>query len=140
MDRMHAAWHSLLIGLPILLVHLALTTVLLLVGLGIYVKLAPVCEIALLREGNLAVATVFSGQMLALAIPLSAMLVTSVNAPDIVLWGIVAVILQFIAISCLRMLWPGMPERIARGEVAPAVVYACSQVVIGLLTAAAIAG
>ena len=140
MERMHAAWNGLLIGFPVLLLHLALTTGLLLIGLGLYAKFAPYKEIAQLREGNVAAAIVFSGQMLALAIPLSAMLANSVNMSEIVLWGVVTVLLQFIAIVSLRLLLPGLPARVARGEVAPALVYACGQLVTGLLTAAALSG
>jgi putative membrane protein len=138
MEHMNAAWHGLLIGFPVLLGHLALTTGLLVVGLGIYAKLEPYHEIARLREGNVAAAIVFSGQMLALAIPLAAMMANSVNVPEIVLWGVVTVILQFIAIVSLRLLLPGLPARVARGEIAPALVYASGQIVTGLLTAAAL--
>jgi len=140
MERMHAAWNGLLIGFPVLLGHLALTTGLLIVGIGIYVKLAPFHEIARLREGNIAAAIVFSGQMLALAIPLAAMMANSVSLPEIVLWGIVTVFVQFIAIISLHLLLPGMRGCIARGEIAPALVYACGQLVTGLLIAAALSG
>ncbi len=140
MERMNAAWHGLLIGFPVLLGHLALTTGLLLVGLGLYAKFAPYQEIERLREGNVAAAIVFSGQMLALAIPLAAMMANSVSMPEIVLWGIVTVFLQFIAIVSLRLLLPGLPALIARGEIAPALVYACGQLVTGLLNAAALSG
>lgn len=140
MERMNAAWNGLLIGFPVLLAHLALTAGLLIVGLGIYAGLAHYHEIARLREGNVAAAIILSGQMLALAIPLSAMLANSVNMPEIVLWGIVTVFLQFIASISLRLLIPGLPERVARGEIAPALVYACGQIVTGLLNAAALSG
>lgn len=137
---MSAAWNSVLIGLPVLLVHLALTTGLLLAGLGFYLRFAHCRELELLREGNLAAAIVFGGQMLALGIPLSAMLANSVNVPDIVLWGLITVILQFVAIFCLRRLLPGLPDSVLQGKVAPAVVYACGQLTTGLITAAALSG
>jgi putative membrane protein len=140
MDRMNAAWHSVLIGFPVLIVHLGLTTALFLVGLGIYWKVTPFREIELLRGGNIAAAMILSGQMLSLAIPLSAMMVNSVSAPDIVLWGVVCLMLQFIAIACLHRLLPGMDQRFERGEIAPALVFTTTQVVVGLLTAAAVSG
>ena len=137
---MLSAWHSVQIGVPVLLVHLALTTGLLLVGLAIYLRFAHCRELELLREGNIAAAVVFGGQMLSLAIPLSAMLASSVNVPDIVLWGVITVVLQFVALFCLRRLLPGLPDSVAQGKVAPAVVYACGQLTAGLITAAALAG
>lgn len=137
---MSAAWNSVLSGLPVLLLHLTLATGLLLAGLGVYLKFVHCRELELLRDGNLAAAIVFGGQMLALAIPLSAMLASSVNVPDIILWGLITLVLQFVAIFCLRRLLPGLPDCVLHGRVAPAVVYACGQLVTGLLTAAALSG
>jgi putative membrane protein len=135
-----AAWNSVLIGLPVLLVHLALTTGLLLAGLAFYLRFAHCRELELLREGNMAAAVVFGGQMLSLAIPLSAMLANSVSIADIFLWGVITVVLQLIAIFCLRRLLPGLPDSVLQGKVAPAFVYACGQLVTGLITAAALTG
>lgn len=137
---MNAAWQSVLVGLPVLLVHLALTTGLLLAGLGLYMRFAHCRELELLREGNMAAAIALGGQMLALAIPLCAMLANSVNVPDIFLWGCITVILQFVAIFCMRRVMPDIRQRLISGEAAPAVFYACGQVVTGLLTAAALSG
>jgi putative membrane protein len=135
----NAAWQSVLVGLPVLLVHLALTTGLLLAGLGLYLRFAHCRELELLREGNMAAAIAFGGQMLALTIPLCAMMANSVNVPDILLWGCITVILQFVAIFCMRRVVPDIRQRVMGGEAAPAVLYACGQVVTGLLTAAALA-
>jgi putative membrane protein len=137
---LNAAMHGVMVGLPVLLVHLALTTGLLLAGLWLYIKLAPFREIELLRQNNLAAAIVFGGQMLGLSIPLAAMMASSVNLLDILLWGVVTVALQFFAIFCLRLLLPGTAGCIARGETAPATVFACGQIVAGLLTAASLSG
>jgi putative membrane protein len=140
MERMNAAWHGLLVGLPVLLAHLALVAGLLLLALTLIAKFAPYREIERMREGNVAAAIVFSGQMMALAIPLAAMLANSVNLPEIALWGIVTVTLQLVAIVALRLLLPGLPERVARNEIAPALVYACGMTVTGLLSGAALSG
>jgi hypothetical protein len=67
---MNAVWHGVLIGLPILLIHLTVTTALLIGGVAIYVyAAAPYREIEQIREGNVAAAIVLSGQILAIAIP-----------------------------------------------------------------------
>jgi putative membrane protein len=68
------------------------------------------------------------------------MLASSVNVPDILLWGFITVVLQFVAIFCLRRLLPGLPDCVLQGKVAPALVYACGQLVTGLMTAAALTG
>jgi putative membrane protein len=132
-----AAWASLLAGLPVLLVHLAVTTGLLLGGVALYVRLAPYHELECIRAGNPAAAIVLSGQTLGLAIPLAAMLASSVDVADIVLWGFVTIILQFIAIVAVRLSIHHLPALIKRGEIAPALVLGCAQIAAGILNAAA---
>lgn len=137
---MNAAWQSVLVGLPILLIHLAVATGLLIGGVALYVYLAPYRELELIREGNVAAAIVLAGQTLGLAIPLAAMLVSSVNVADIALWGIIALMLQYIAILAVRLSISQLCAHIARGDVAAALVLAIGQVAAGLLNAAAVSG
>jgi|SRR5579864_669232 len=139
MTGMSSAWQSVLAGLPILVVHLALTTGFLLGGVALYVSLAPYRELELIREGNVAGAVVLSGQTLGLVIPLGMMLATAVNIPDIILWGVITVVLQFIAIAAVRLSIRNLPALIKRGDTAPALVLACAQISAGILIAAALA-
>jgi putative membrane protein len=135
-----AAWDSVVTGLPVLLVHLGTTTGLFLAALALYIWLTPYREIQLIRDGNIAAAITLSGQMLALAIPLAAMMAHSVSVPDIILWGVVTVILQLTAFAAVAVLIRHLPAAIERGEIGPALVLACGQIVAGLLNAAAMSG
>lgn len=137
---MNEVWHSVLLGLPILLMHLAVTTGLLIGGVAVYVYAAPYRELELIREGNVAAAIVLSGQTLAIAIPLAAMMANSVNVMDIALWGVVTLILQFIAVLAARLLISQLGSHIARGDIAAALVLAVGQIAAGLLNAAAMSG
>ena len=137
---MIAAWNSVVAGLPVLLLQLGVTTGLFVLGLGIYVWVTPYREIELIRAGNPAAAVTLAGEMLALGIPLAAMMAHSVNIPDILLWGIVAIVLQLIAFGAVAILIPGLAAAIRRGEVASALVLASGQVVAGILNAAAMSG
>ena len=85
-------------GLPVLLLQFAICIVLLVVGVAIYTKVTPFHERELLREGNVAAATVLSGAVIALAIPLAALLATTRAVLDIVVWGIVAILLQLVTV------------------------------------------
>jgi putative membrane protein len=134
----NSAWNSVLAGLPILLVHLALTSGILMAGIAGYILFAPYRELELIREGNVAASIVLSGQTLGLTIPLAAMLATSVSVPDILLWGAITIVLQFIAIAAVRLSIHHLPALIKKGEVAPAVVLACGQIAAGILNAAAL--
>jgi putative membrane protein len=135
---MNAAWESVVAGVPILLVHLAVTTSLLVCGVTIYVTVAPYREFELIRKGNVAAAIVLSGQTVALAIPLAVMMANSVSVPDIVLWGLVAIILQFVAIVAARLSIPHLPAAIRRGEISAAIVLVTAQLAAALLNAAAL--
>jgi putative membrane protein len=137
---MLAAWNSVVAGFPVLLIQLAATTALFLVGLAIYVRLTPYRELKLIQEGNVAAAIALAGQMLALAIPLGGMLAHSVSLPDIALWGVVAVILQLIAFAAVALTVRHLPAAIERGEIAPALVLATAQIVAGIFNAAAMSG
>jgi putative membrane protein len=137
---MLAAWNSVAAGLPVLLVQLAATTALFFAGLAIYIWLTPYRELKLIREGNIAAAISLSGQMIALAIPLGGMLAHSVNVPDVLLWGAVAVVLQLIAFGAVAILVRDLPKAIERGEIARALVLAAAQIVAGIFNAAAMSG
>jgi putative membrane protein len=137
---MLAAWNSVGAGFPVLLVQLATTTLLFIIGLAIYIWLTPYRELTLIRQGNVAAAIVLSGEMLALAIPLGGMLAHSVNLADIVLWGVVAVILQLIAFAAAAVLVRDLRHAIERGEIASALVLAAAQIVAGIFNAAAMSG
>jgi putative membrane protein len=89
---------------------------------------------------NVAAAILLSGQSLALAIPLAAMMEYSVNVPDIVLWGLATIFLQFIAIVAVRLSIHHMTALIRRGDIAAALVLASAQVAVGILNAAALSG
>jgi putative membrane protein len=137
---MLAAWNSVVAGFPVLLVQLAATTGLFIGGLAIYVWLTPYRELKLVRDGNIAAAITLAGQMLALAIPLGAMLAHSVSLPDIALWGVVTVILQLIAFAAVALVVRNLPAAIERGEIAPALLLAAAQIVAGVFNAAAMSG
>ena len=64
-------------GLPMLLLQFVLVLALLVAGIFIYMGVTPFHERELLRNGNSASATVLGGALVALAIPLAALLATT---------------------------------------------------------------
>jgi putative membrane protein len=75
-------------GLPMLLVQFVLVLALLVAGIFIYMAITPFRERDLVRNGNAAAATVLGGALVALAIPLAALLATTGALLDILveLW------------------------------------------------------
>jgi len=124
-------------GLPMLLLQFLLVLALLVAGIFIYMAVTPFHERELLRDGNPAGATVLGGALVALAIPLAALLATTGAFLDILVWGVVAVLLQLLTVAILLHLLRGMRASIEAGQVAAAIPLVAAQIAIGLLNAAA---
>ena len=124
-------------GLPMLLVQFVLVLALLVAGIFIYMAITPFRERDLVRNGNTAAATVLGGALVALAIPLAALLATTGALLDILVWGVVAVVLQLLTVAIVLHLSRGMRMMIEAGQVAGAIPLVAAQLSIGLLNAAA---
>jgi putative membrane protein len=127
-------------GLPILVVQLAATLGLLAIGIACYMALTPFHERQLVREGNTAAGIVFMGALVALAIPLAATLATSVVTLDILIWGVVAVVVQLLAFLLTAALFRGLRAMIEADNVGAACVLVGIQLAVALINAGAMAG
>ncbi len=127
-------------GLPVLVGQFAATLALLGIGMGCYIALTPFNEWRLVQEGNTAAGVVVAGTLVALAMPLAATLATSVLVLDIVLWGLVALVIQLATFVLATTLLRGLRAMIEGGNVAAALVLAGIQIAIALLNAGAMAG
>ena len=131
---------SLRAGLPVLLPQFVATLVLLAVGMLCYRAITPFHEQRLVAEGNVAGGVVYAGSIVALAIPLAATLASSVVLLDVVLWGVVALILQLAAFGLATLLLRDLRKKIEEGNVAAALALVGIQLAIALLNAGAMAG
>lgn len=137
---MSSVLDSVAAGLPVLLTHFATTIAIFAVGLGIYLAVTPYRELTLVRTGNVAAGICLAGAMVGLAVPLAATMAKSVNVPDILVWGGIAVALQLLTFGIVSALLRPLPRSIDDGHVAPALVLAASQLSIGAINAAAMIG
>ncbi|QQP91403.1 DUF350 domain-containing protein [Skermanella sp. TT6] len=127
-------------GLPVLLLHFVVTLLLLALGVACYTAITPFNERHLVRGGNVAAGIVYGGTIIAFAIPLAATLATSLFLLDIVIWGLIALVLQLAAFGIATLLFRDMRPMIEGGNVAAALTLAGIQIGIGLLNAGAMAG
>ena len=135
---MDAVIQSFLSGLPILLLHFALTLIMLTLGAIIYVMVTPYHEIDLIKKGNTAAALSLAGALVGMGIPLSVAMAGSVNAFDILIYGAVAIILQLVAYRITDIVIKGLPQRIENGEVSAAITMVGIKLSISLINAAAV--
>jgi putative membrane protein len=102
--------------------------------------ITPFHEAKLIREGNAAAGIVLAGTLIALAIPLAATLATSRFALDILIWGIVALVLQLLVFAAATLMIRGLRGMIEAGNVAAAWMLVGLQIAVALLNAGAMAG
>lgn len=137
MDRIFATLQQ---GLPVLAEQFALTLALLGVGIACYTMLTPFREWHLVRQGNAAAGVVVAGTLVALAIPLAATLAASVVTLDILLWGLVALVIQLTTFVAATLLIRGLRAMIEAGNIAAALVLIGIQIAVALLNAGAMSG
>ncbi len=127
-------------GLPVLVAQFAATLVLLGIGVAAYMALTPFDERRLVREGNVAAGIVLAGTMVALALPLAATLATSTTILDIVIWGLVALLIQLATFMAATTLVRDLRVMIEAGNVSAALVLVGIQLAVALLNAGAMSG
>jgi putative membrane protein len=131
---------TLQLGLPVLIGQFLVTLVLLGIGIAAYMAVTPFNERRLVRDGNAAAGVVVAGTLAALAIPLAATLASNVVALDIVLWGLVALVIQLATFVVAAALIRGLRGMIEAGNVAAALVLVGLEIAVALLNAGAMAG
>ena len=131
---------TLWIGLPVLVLQLGIALALLAVGVACYMAVTPFHEMQLVRAGNVAGGIVLMGTVVALAITLAATLASSLVTLDILLWGLVAVVLQLLTFLLTTALFRDLRTMIEAGNLAAACVVVGIQIAVALINAGAMAG
>ncbi len=126
-------------GLPVLVLHFAAAVVLLLVGAFCYLKITPFNERQLIAQNNVAAACVLVGTLVALAIPLTATLATSGTLIDILIWGLVALVVQLVVFAAVSLFLHDLRRMILEDNIAAAVTLAGLQIAVALLNAGVMA-
>jgi putative membrane protein len=104
--------------------------------LWIYVLITPWREFALIRAGNSAAALALIGALLGFCLPLANTIAHSVSLTDVVLWSLVALVVQVGVHIGLRLLMPGLKASVEANEPAAGIVAGGFSVCFGLITAA----
>jgi putative membrane protein len=130
-----AAFESLA-GLPYFIAYFGLSLVLLTACLAIYVAITPYQEIRLVREGNAAAAATLAGVLVGFALPLGSAVAHSVSLLDMLVWAVVALVVQLLAYAAVRLAVPKVVQHVGEGQVASGVLLGAVAVSLGILNAA----
>jgi putative membrane protein len=106
------------------------------VFLAIYTAVTPCREWSLLREGNTAAALSLGGAVLGFSLPLANIIAHTNVLLDVIVWGIVALVVQLLIWAIVSLLQNGLKERIGRGEVAAGTFLAATSIAGGIVNAA----
>ena len=105
---------------------------------AIYSTVTPHHEFALIRNGNMAAAIAFGGALIGFELPLASAVAHSFSLIDMVIWGIVALLVQLLAYLVARVCDARLSTRIAGGDVSAGVLVATVSLGVGILNAACI--
>ncbi len=125
-----------LAGLPAFLSYFATASVLFALFLLSYIIITPYREIALIRQGNSAAAASLSGAMLGFVLPLASAIAHSVSLLDMVVWGVIALVVQLLVFLASRLLVPELARDIPAGKVAAGGVFGGLSLAAGIINAA----
>ena len=102
----------------------------------IYMWVTPHAEITLIRENNMAASLAIGGSLLGFCLPLASAIANSGSLGDVVVWGIVALLVQIVLFYIVRLPIPKISERIEKGEVASGLWLGVASLAGGVLNAA----
>jgi len=102
----------------------------------VYSLVTPYSEYKLLRQGKTAPAISFGGAMLGFTCPLFAAIFHSANFLDMVLWALIALIIQILVFVVLRLLFSHLIKDISEDKKGPAIFLAFVSISIGVINAA----
>ena len=103
---------------------------------AVYSRLTPHNEFALIQEGNSSAAIAFGGSLIGFVLPLCTAVVHAVSLLDFAIWGVIALIVQLLTFSVVRLFIPQLSKRISDDQVSAALFVALTSVAIGLVNAA----
>lgn len=127
-----------LAALPNFLAYLGVSIVILALFLVIYTRITRHDEWSLIQQGNTAAAVSLSGALLGFSLPLASVIAHAGSFADLVVWALVAMIVQLLAYFLAFLLHADMTGSIERGQMAQAVTLAAGGVVMGVLNAASL--
>lgn len=104
--------------------------------LWIYVQITPWREFALIRNGNSAAAIALVGALLGFCLPLANTIAHSANLTDLVLWSLVALLVQVAVHVVMRLLLPHLKEAVEADRSAAGIAAGGFAACFGLINAA----
>ena len=122
--------------LPEFLAFFVVSLFMVLVFVAVYTNVTRHSEIKLIKENSVAAAVAFSGSMIGFALPLASAMISSRTILEVIIWGMVALLVQIVVYLLVRLPMPRVSERIENNEIAAGIWLGASSLTAGILNAA----
>ena len=103
---------------------------------AVYLRITPVEEVRLIKNGNLACALSFGGALVGFCLTLASSIAHSVNFIDFILWGFTAAVIQIFVYFAATMMIKGATAELIGNNVAVGALFGAVSISIGILNAA----
>lgn len=123
-------------GFDEFLIYAGLAIAFIYVYLIVYLWVTPYNELKLIKDGNVAAAISLSGSVLGFTFPLATAIFQAVHPWDMMLWAVIAAMVQLLVYVAVRYSLLNVTRRIPDGQVATGIVLAAIAMSAGLLNAA----
>lgn len=130
------ALNSILSTLPNFLAYGASAVVLMGAFVFVYTAITPHKEFTLIKAGNVAASISLSGAMLGFVLALASVISNSISLLDMIVWGVVALVVQVLAYFIVRIGFPALTQGIEEDKISKGILLAVTLVCFGLINAA----
>ena len=96
----------------------------------LYVRITPYAEYRLIRAGKIAPAISFSGAILGFVIPLASAVSHSVSLLDMLVWGLVAFVVQIVVFLVAQKIFTSLEEDMVNDRIASGIGLAVCLVIV----------
>lgn len=125
-----------LAGIPAFFIYFVASFAALAVFGVLYLRITAHHETELIRQGNAAAAVGYGGALVGYALPLARSVAQASTIPDFLIWAILAFAVQIVAYWAAKRIVPDISDRIAKGDMASAILLASLAIACGMLNAA----
>jgi putative membrane protein len=125
-----------LVGLPAFLAYFCTALVAVTLYLFVYTRVTPHNEFQLIRDNVPGAAISLGLSLLGFALPVVSAMTHAANILDCLIWSLIALIVQIAVYFIAKIPVPNLSNRIAAGELAPAIWLGLSSLAAGALNAA----
>jgi len=104
--------------------------------LFVYTRVTPHNEFQLIRDNDPAAAIALGLSLLGFTLPVVSAIAHAANIVDCLIWSAIALLVQIVVYYLVKIPVPNLSQRIAGGELAPAIWLGLSSLAAGALNAA----